>query len=282
MELIDFFHQSDPPLPWSANEVIPWQDPDFSRRILKEHLSQQHDAASRRTILVNKHIRWIHEKVLEGRVSRILDLGCGPGLYTSSLSKLGHQCKGIDLSPAAIEYARAHSSSSCSYVQGDVRNTDFGSGFDLIMMIFGAFNELKPEDADQLLKKTYGALNIGGTLLLEATTFDAVYDKGNQPPGWYRAEQEFFAEKPYICLTESFWDEEREIAMERYIIVDVATAEVDCYVNSTQAYSDQLYREMLYRSNFESIQTFSSLTGKKPRLQEEMFVLLARKTENKL
>ena len=280
MELIDIFHQSDIPFPWSAGDTFPWQDPDFSRRVLKEHLSQQHDAASRRTVLVKKHVRWIHEHVLGGQVSRILDLGCGPGLYTSSLSALGHICHGIDLSPSAIEYAQERGGASCSYVQGDVRSTDFGSGFDLIMMIFGAFNELKPEDAGLLLKRACQALKVGGALLLEATTYDAVYDKGNQPPGWYRAEQEFFADEPYFCLTESFWDEEGEIAMERYIIIDAATADVNCYVNSTQAYSDQQYRDMLLRSNFDSIEIYPSLTGKKPQLQEEMFVLVARKDEN--
>jgi SAM-dependent methyltransferase len=279
MELLDIFHQGDPPLPWSVEETFPWQDPDFSRRILKEHLSQQHDAASRRTVLVKKHVRWIHKHVLGGRASRILDLGCGPGLYTSSLSASGHTCVGIDLSPAAIEYAREHSGVACSYILGDVRSTDFGNGFDLIMMIFGAFNELKPEDARPVLRKAYQALNVGGTLLLEVTTYDAVYDKGNQPPGWYRAEQEFFADEPYLCLTESFWDEEIEIALERYIVIDVATAKVDCYVNSTQAYSELQFRDMLLQSNFDAIEIFPSLTGNKSSFQEEMNVLLAIKKE---
>jgi len=34
------------PEPWA--EKIPWDDPAFSERMLKEHLSQEHDAASRR------------------------------------------------------------------------------------------------------------------------------------------------------------------------------------------------------------------------------------------
>ena len=41
------------------------------------------------------------------RGARVLDLGCGPGLYTTRLAKLGHTCVGIDFSPASIAYAKA-------------------------------------------------------------------------------------------------------------------------------------------------------------------------------
>ena len=62
-------------------EPQPWNDPDFSQRMLKEHLSQRHDAASRRTPTIKKHVNWIHNVVLDGKPSHVLDLGCGPGLY---------------------------------------------------------------------------------------------------------------------------------------------------------------------------------------------------------
>jgi len=41
-------------------------------------------------------------------VSRILDAGCGTGLYCDSLSKQGHDVTGIDLDPAMIAYAESH------------------------------------------------------------------------------------------------------------------------------------------------------------------------------
>jgi predicted TPR repeat methyltransferase len=44
--------------------------------------------------------------VLQSEPQRILDLGCGPGLYTQRLASLGHTCVGIDISPASIAYAR--------------------------------------------------------------------------------------------------------------------------------------------------------------------------------
>ena len=105
-DLMEIVRRSQTPEPWAEGEKIPWNEPGFSRRMLQEHLSQQHDLASRRAVTIRKHVDWIQRAVLPGGPSRILDLGCGPGLYASRLAKLGHDCTGVDFSPASIEYAR--------------------------------------------------------------------------------------------------------------------------------------------------------------------------------
>ena len=48
MSLLNLIDREPVPAPWSEGENIPWDDPDFSRRMLKEHLRQDHDAASRK------------------------------------------------------------------------------------------------------------------------------------------------------------------------------------------------------------------------------------------
>ena len=274
MKLSELIHREMEPQPWAEGEKIPWNEPEFSRRMLKEHLSQRHDAASRRTPTLKKHVDWIHNFVLGGRPSRILDLGCGPGLYAARLSALGHICRGIDFGPASIEYAVEHAPENCSYTLGDIRTTDYGSGYDLVMLIFGEFNVFRPEDAKLILKKACAALRSGGKILLEVSTFDAVYEMGNQPATWYCAENELFADVPHLCLMESFWDEERSVTTERYYIVDVATSEVTRYASSTQAYEDDELIEMFVGAGFQAPEIYASLTGK-PVEMGEMQVLLA-------
>jgi SAM-dependent methyltransferase len=264
------------PKPWAEGEKIPWNDPDFSRRMLKEHLSQKHDAASRRTPKIKKHVDWIHNYLLDGNPSRILDLGCGPGFYTARLAKLGHVCRGIDFGPASIEYAVKHAHENCTYTLGDVRTTGFGSGYDLVMLIFGEFNVFKPEDAKLILKKAYAALNPGGKILLEVTTCDAVYELGVQPATWYSAENELFADQPHLCLMESFWDDELSVAIERYYILDADSGDVTRYSASTQAYENDQFIALLEDTGFHSSEFFPSLTGESDD-QSQMIVLLAQK-----
>jgi len=275
--LTELIKRSMTPVPWSEGEKIPWNDPDFSRRMLKEHLSQKHDAASRRSSKIKKHINWIQKTVLAGNPSQVLDLGCGPGLYAAELATLGHTVRGIDFSPASIDYAINHAPERCTFTLGDIRTTDFGTGYDLVMFIFGEFNVFKPKDAALILQKAYAALKPGGRLLLEPSTFDNIYDIGNQPSMWYSSEGGLFAEGPHLCLMENFWDEELSAATERYFIVDPATGSVVPYASSSQAYEEEDFVEILEAAGFSQIQFFPSLTGKEPEAPDGLQAILAKK-----
>ena len=279
MNLFDIYRRDLEPKPWAAGEKIPWHDPDFSRRMLREHLSQKHDAASRRTHTIKKHVDWIHDFVLAGKFSRILDLGCGPGFYTSRLAALGHACHGIDLSPASIEYALENAPKDCTYTLGDIRTKDFGSGYDLVMFIFGEFNVFKPQDATMILNRASSALKPDGRLLLEVISFDTVNEIGNHPASWYTAQNDLFADGPHLCLLESFWDDEQAVATERYFIVDTESGDVTRYASCTQAYLDDRFREMLRGAGFDKVSIYPSLTGKPGPAQNEMFVIVACKGE---
>jgi SAM-dependent methyltransferase len=242
LNLLDIVGRKGSPAPWAEGEKIPWNDPDFSSRMLREHLTQEHDAASRRLEIVDAHVRWIHERVLRAVPSRILDLGCGPGLYTSRLAALGHTCVGIDFSPASIAHAQEQAGRDgldAAYIEGDIRTANYGDGYDLVMQIFGEFNVFRPAEARGILESAYRALEPDGRLLLEPHTFEAVRGIGLQPSAWYSAQTGLFSEESHLCLQESFWDAESHVAIERYYIVDAATGEVTRHSSSMQAYTEQ-------------------------------------------
>ncbi len=277
MNLLDIIHRNMQLEPWAEGEKIPWNDPEFSQRMLKEHLTQQHDAASRRTVTIRKHVAWIDNHLLGSSPSRILDLGCGPGLYASRLAKLGHTCTGIDFSPASIAYATERAPAGCEYRLHDIRTADYGEGYDLVMLIFGEFDVFRAEDATNILKKSYSALKPGGQLLLEVSTIESVDQRGNQPSVWYSAESGLFHPAPHLCLMESFWDEDSATATERFLIVDAASAQVTRYAYSTRAYTDEQYQAMLAEVGFKNVRFYPSLTGEASTRPDEMYVVTARK-----
>jgi hypothetical protein len=57
VRLLDLIQRKTPPAPWAEGETIPWNEPGFSERMLREHLSQEHDAASRRREKVQQQVR---------------------------------------------------------------------------------------------------------------------------------------------------------------------------------------------------------------------------------
>jgi len=262
MRLIDLINRDPLPKPWMEGDNIPWNEPGFSARMLKEHLSQVHDHASRRFEIIDRHVHWVHTQMLNERPSRVLDLGCGPGLYTSRLARLGHTCNGIDFSPASIAYARQITQgvqARCTYVEGDIRQVEFGLDYSLVMSIFGEFNVFRPTDARKILEKAFNALAPGGKLLLEVSPCEAVYDMGHEPPTWYAIPSGLFSDQPHLYLVESFYDTENSVATKRYYIVDAATRKVERYAASYQAYTHAEFQILLTECGFNKVQFFEAL-----------------------
>ncbi len=280
MKLLDLVTRPETPAPWTEGDNIPWNDPAFSARMLREHFRQEHDAASRRSVKITGQVAWIHRELLLGRPTRVLDLGCGPGLYSSRLARLGHECLGIDYSPASIAYAREEATReglSCTYVHQDFRTAEYGTGYGLTMLIYGEFNVFKPSDARRILDKAYRALADGGLLLLEPHTWIAVVRMGEQGRSWYSDPQGLFSDQPHLVLEESFWDAPAAAATIRRFVVDAATAEVTRHVQSMQAYTDAQYRSLLLDCGFGDIRFFPSLIGTEDESQSAFMAIVARK-----
>ena len=280
MNLIDVLGRSAIPEPWAEGEKIPWDDPAFSQRMLQEHLSQDHDAASRRARVIDRQVAWIHNQILDGEPTRILDLGCGPGLYTSRLAKLGHECVGIDFGPASVAYAQEHARQerlNCTYMRKDIRHADYGRRYGLVMLIFGEFNTFRPVDARLILKKAQKALGEGAALLLEPHTHAAVREEGERSRRWDSAESGLFSDRPHLLFQESNWDVERQVATERYYIVDAESGEATLHASSMQAYTDEDYRALLGECGFGDVTLYPSLIGEADASQSGLLAVVANK-----
>jgi len=246
--------------------------------MLKEHLSQTHDAASRRSTIIDRHVDWIHTSLLAGLATPILDLCCGPGFYTSRLTRLGHTCFGIDYSLASIEYAMATAAReqlSCTYDYQDVRKAEYPQGMGLVMLIYGEFNVFRPEDAVMILDKAWQALKPGGILLLEPHPFAVVKRLGEAPPSWYSSHGGLFSDQPHIVMQENFWDAELRASTMRYYAVEADSSQVTRFTQSMQAYSDDEYRNLLATHGFERIQLLPGLLGDDS--PQELMAIVARK-----
>ena len=75
-----------------------WADEHTSAKMLSFHLNEAIDVSSRNAEFINRSVGWIASEFKIGRDTKIVDFGCGPGLYTSRLVKLGADVTGIDFS----------------------------------------------------------------------------------------------------------------------------------------------------------------------------------------
>ena len=279
MKMTDLIGGTNGPAAWSLGDNIPWNQPGFSKRMLREHLSPDHDLASRRGPTIDQQVAWIHEHLLGGVSARVLDLGCGPGLYGKRLAERGHAYVGIDYSPASIAHARKLCAdvAGCKFVHADMRAANFGTGYDLVMMLYGEFNVFRPADVGLILDKMHESLAPGGTLLLEPHTMAAVVAIGAAPRTWDALGSGLFSDRPHLYLQQGHWDEQALAATGQFIIVDAQTGDVSVYAASYQAYSDDEYRALLDKHGFCDIAFHKSLTGQDESAHASLTVIRAQK-----
>src|SRR5512145_1072875 len=144
-------------VPLTEAKNLPWNDPDFSERMLREHLDESHGAATRVAAERAMQINWLWEKLELQPGSRLLDITCGPGLYAVEFARRGCMVTGVDFSPAAIAYAKDLActeglSASCTFIEQDVRDINFtGRDFDAVLFIYGQLAVFTKAEAQMLL-----------------------------------------------------------------------------------------------------------------------------------
>lgn len=86
-----------------------------------------------------------------GRPLRILDMGCGPGVFAQVCAELGHDVTGVDFSRRMIltaESLAADRGLSCRFVYGDAEQPPFApESFDVVLSRRLLFNLPRPDRA---------------------------------------------------------------------------------------------------------------------------------------
>jgi SAM-dependent methyltransferase len=248
---------------WQDGYKIPWSDPDFSRRMLVEHLTQDHDMASRRVEWIDRQVAWIHDRLLGGQPLHILDLGCGPGLYSHRLTVRGHRCRGIDFGPASIEHADLHNPdrSRCEFVLGDIRRVPFGADFDLAMVLYGEMNVFSPIEAAAIARAAYASLRSGGRLIVEMQTPEVVECVGRSGTFEQHRQRGVFSDHPHHLRIENEWLEDQETAVQTFYVSDAASGETQVYHSTTKAWPASELRKLLTDAGFRTAASYDEWPG---------------------
>ena len=193
-----------------------WTDPHIATQMLEAHLNPNTDAASRKPDFINRCSEWV-SSLLPSHAS-LLDIGCGPGLYTKRFAERGLRVTGLDFSENSITYAREYDPVS-RYVLQDYLTMDFDDEFDMITIIYYDFGALIPEERRELLRRVYKALRPGGHFLLDVYT--PLRGKGKQGNTSWNVNPNggFWSARPHICLNAEYFFEHTAEG-HRYVVIE--------------------------------------------------------------
>ncbi|HDS30557.1 MAG TPA: class I SAM-dependent methyltransferase [Firmicutes bacterium] len=279
--LSELINRKPHPQPWvDVKPNLPWDEPGFSERMLSEHLDPTHDNASRRPSVLASQIAWVTNKWLLPRGAKaILDLTCGPGLWGNELARRGYIVRGIDISPAVIAYARETAKNeklSATYVQQDIRDAPFGSGYDCALFVYGEPNAFKWEEFTMLLLRVSEALNDKGILILEMSTPEAMASRAGT--NWVaQKEGGLFSDRPYLQLSEYYYNSDEHVSCRRIYTIDLMTEHIKEYGISYQGYTNDELSLLLPACGFKVLEFFDSLTGEKYLQNPQWQVVVAEK-----
>lgn len=193
--------QDKKPRLFEKTECNIWTDPYIQRQMLLQHLDPSSDAASRKHESIAKITDFVISHSKSG--GRLLDLGCGPGLYTSLFKDNGYQVTGIDFNKASIEYAAAQRK-DITYIFGDYVRAYPEGKFDTVVIIYCDLGTHSDDDLDKLLKNIHDSLEEGGVLIFDIFTEGLINDKQEGKSWDYAPAGGFWNKEGYLLLSQTF------------------------------------------------------------------------------
>jgi SAM-dependent methyltransferase len=98
--------------------------------------------------------------------ARVLDLACGKGRHSVTLSNLGFDTTGVDLSDESIKHACQFENNSLHFAVHDMRNVLAVNYFDVVFNLFTSFGYLKTERENLSVAKAMVAAARPGALIV--------------------------------------------------------------------------------------------------------------------
>ncbi len=222
MKLTELFGSTRKPKLYEKGTAVMWTDPYISQQLLQVHLNPELDLASRKYSTIKGTAAWVLSKT-EKENMNILDLGCGPGLYSEIFTNMGHKVTGIDFSKNSIQYAKHEAEKKgldITYLNQNYLELDVPENhFDLVTLIYTDIGVLIPKERTQLLRNISRALKPEGIFIFDVLNDKNLESKVNSK-SWEVVEKGFWRNNPYLALSDSLLYKEEKVILSQYIILE--------------------------------------------------------------
>jgi len=240
---------------YEPGSAFMWTNEHISKQLLNVHLNPKLDLASRKMSSINKTANFILESKKTTEKLNILDLGCGPGLYSEIFAKKGHNITSVDISKTSIEYAK--NSASRNDYEIEYKNANYieleleENIFDIVILIYTDFGVLTPDERKILLNKVYRSLKKGGLFIFDVLKNNNIEEKIS-PKTWEASMCGFWKDSPHIALSESFLYEKENLILYQHTVIGEKN-DVKVYRFWTHFFSQNNIFQMLKEHNFLNI-----------------------------
>lgn len=130
---------------------------------------------------IENRIAWFRTLVTE-KMKNAADLGCGSGLDTIALSKLGLKVTGFDVSELMIDHANKNAADNNVQAEFQVSeldkiSIDYHNSFDLITSMGNTFANIEPQKLKPSFEKVYRMLVPDGIFVMQILNYELIMEQ---------------------------------------------------------------------------------------------------------
>jgi SAM-dependent methyltransferase len=209
---------------------------------------------------------------------KLLDIGCGPGLYAGRLAARGVKVTGIDISGRSLNYAIAQARKNgleITYRHLSFLELDYTSEFDVAIQVYGEMGVFSDEKLAVILNKVYNALKPGGRFIFDVTT---PFLKMLPAPlnNWYFARSGFWRPIPHLTMECRYDYPENDVFCNQYIVMD--EEKIAVYRVWIHNYTPETITPALEKAGFSRPKFWNNLSGEPYKAGVEWLAVAAEKT----
>lgn len=240
-----------------------WDNDHISKQMLEAHLNVDWDAASRKADTIYRSCEWIVSSMNLNKDHKVIDLGCGPGLYCSKFAEYGLKVTGIDYSRRSIEYAKQEATRkklSINYIYQNYLNINYDEEYDLALMIYCDFGVLSDESRNVILTKIHNALKKDGYFIFDIWTTSnedlvSTYKDWsvNKDGGFWRTDS-------YVELIDKYYYKDVDVSLSQHVIIS-EDGEASVYNLWEKCFTVETISMLLEKFGFKIIGIYSDLIG---------------------
>jgi len=271
---------TEKPVVWSSYTAdILWTDTHISMQMLAYHLNPDISVASRTATFIDQSVDWLVSEFNLCNVSKVVDFGCGPGLYTHRFKSRGvGTVVGLDFSTNSLNYANQQANASnleIEYRLGNYLDYNDSRKFDLICLVMCDFCALNPSQRSKLLIKFKSILEKDGVIALDVYT-QSRFEKLDQALNLEKNSMNgFWSENEYWSIHSSFKYESEIVTLDKYVIVE-DKRERTVY-NWLQHFNIEMLTEEFSRHDLRIDAIYSDLKGSVFSDGDEMALIIKHK-----
>ncbi|MBI9013098.1 MAG: class I SAM-dependent methyltransferase [Clostridiales bacterium] len=256
-----------------------WDNEHISKMMLMAHLNPNWDAASRKPETIEATCKWIISTLDLNHQQSMLDLGCGPGLYSTKFYESGLNITGIDYSKRSLAYAKEQAADKkydIKYINMNYLEIDYQASFDVVVLIYCDFGVLSSEYRNILLKKIHKALKPGGHFVFDVWT--TAYDELTaEYKNWIVHEKQgFWKPTPHLELILKKYYQADQVSLKQHIILE-EESNINVYNLWEQCYTVDTITSLLNNNEFEVKSIVGDLTGKSYDENSNLMGIVAKK-----